>query len=137
MEHHRQMRTQSAVSSAATCVLPRMLASEMSVADLANRLPDIPTLRRWLQSLAVLDATVCKRPDLRYFAFDATWSETEQIASMSNGSGDEYAIVFGPVGAYVRGFDHESEMSPWARTPMAIAPGLIDEMPLAFREYIE
>jgi hypothetical protein len=109
----------------------------MSVADLADRLPNIPTLRRWSQSLAVLDATLCKRPDLRYFAFDATWSETEQMASMSNGSGDDYAIVFGPAGACVRGFDHESEMSPWARTPMTIAPGLIDEMPPAFREYIE
>lgn len=35
---------------------------------------------------------------------------------MRNGSGDEYAIVFSAAGAYIRGFDHEAVMSPYAVT---------------------
>jgi len=31
---------------------------------------------------------------------------------MRNGSGDAYSIVFGPLGVIIRGFDHESPMSP-------------------------
>jgi hypothetical protein len=38
----------------------------------------------------------------------------EDLASMQNGSGDEYSIVFLDDGAaYARGFDHESPVSPW------------------------
>ncbi|MFE4802065.1 hypothetical protein ACFRFL_45945 [Streptomyces sp. NPDC056708] len=35
-------------------------------------------------------------------------ADGEEMASMRNGSGDEYSIVFSAAGAYVRGFDHET-----------------------------
>ncbi len=108
----------------------------MSVAALAARLPEIPTLKRWSQSLAVLDLVLNPTSDERYFAFDANWGESEQVASMSNGSGDEYSIVFGPAGAFVRGFDHESQLSPWAFEPVAVVAGLVDGVPPALRDQV-
>lgn len=57
------------------------------------------------------------------------------MASMRNGSGDEYAIVFSAAGAYVRGFDHESAMSPYAGD--GPWPGVVDEVPDVFRSCVE
>lgn len=108
----------------------------MSVADLAARLPAIPELWKWTQSLAVLDAILCPEHDMRYFTFDPAWSETQALAAMDNGSGDEWSIVFGAAGVYVRGFDHESDLSPWGLEPPAVLPGLIDDVPEALRELV-
>ena len=60
----------------------------------------------------------------------------EQMASMRSGSGDEYSIVFAPVGAYARGFDHESPMSPYAQSPPAVWPGVGDEVPVEFASFV-
>jgi hypothetical protein len=114
-----------------------MLAILMSIAELAGRLPQIPTLKRWSQSLAVLDLVLGATADEHYFAFDAAWDDCKQLASMSNGSGDEYSIVFGPSGAFVRGFDHESQLSPWAFEPVAVVAGLLDDVPPALRDQID
>jgi hypothetical protein len=54
---------------------------------------------------------------------------------MQNGAGDEYSIVFSPAGVYVRGFDHESPMSPYAED--GPWPGVLDEVPEVFRRYVE
>ncbi|WP_308282422.1 hypothetical protein [Streptomyces lichenis] len=55
---------------------------------------------------------------------------------MSNGSGDEYGIVFCPAGVWIRGFDHESLMSPYARDELEVWPGVLEEVPEVFREYV-
>ena len=107
----------------------------MPVTSLAARLPGIKTIHRWSQSLAVLDA-ILSPGQYRYFSFDSRWDRGEELASMRNGSGDEYSIVFAPVGAYARGFDHESEMSPYVQSPPAVWPGVIDEVPGEFHEYV-
>lgn len=105
----------------------------MTAEDLAARLPDIATVRAWSQSLAALDAVLDPDPAYRWFSFDAGWGADEQVASMRNGSGDEYSITFSPAGAYLRGFDHESLLSPFTRTPAAPYPGLLDAVPAALR----
>lgn len=108
----------------------------MTVALLAARLPAIEQVRRWSQSLAVLDAILSPDWEMRYFSFDPVWSEHEQMASMRNGSGDEYAIVFSDAGAYVRGFDHESPLSPWMQNPPQIVTGLVDALPQVFADNV-
>ncbi len=72
----------------------------MTAEDLAARLPDIATVRAWSQSLAALDAVLDPDPAYRWFSFDAGWGADEQVASMRNGSGDEYSVTFSPAGAY-------------------------------------
>ncbi|MFJ8162234.1 hypothetical protein ACIRBY_15060 [Streptomyces sp. NPDC096136] len=106
----------------------------MTVHDVAEALPDIPTLRDRCRSMAMLEAVL--NPDgERCYSFSPAWSETEEIASMRNGSGDEFDIVFSPAGAYVRGFDHESVMSPYVEdVPW---PGVVDSVPEVFRSCVE
>ncbi|WP_328291231.1 hypothetical protein OG218_00420 [Kineococcus sp. NBC_00420] len=83
------------------------------VVQLARRLPDPQELRRHCQGLAMLDAIQAEDPTDRYYSFDASWSPTEQLASMDDGSGNSWSITFTPDGAWLRGFDHESPMSPY------------------------
>ncbi|MFD9672648.1 hypothetical protein ACFWAO_12185 [Streptomyces sp. NPDC059981] len=64
----------------------------------------------------------------RYYSFNAGWADGEEMASMRNGSGDEYSIVFSAAGAYARGFDHESPMSPFGNDGEPW-PGVVDEVP--------
>ena len=108
----------------------------MPATTLAARLPDIETVRRWSRSLAVLDAILSPEWEYRYFSFDAHWAADQEMASMRNGSGDEFSIVFAPVGAFLRGFDHESEMSPYTRAQAAVWPGVVDGIPTAFDEFV-
>ncbi|MFF8387616.1 hypothetical protein ACF053_28820 [Streptomyces kanasensis] len=107
----------------------------MTVHDTAALLPPIPVLRDHCRALAMLEAILCRDPAYRRFTFDARWSATEELAAMSNGSGDDYAIVFAPAGAFVRGFDHESPMSPYVDDRPW--PGVVDEVPDVFRRYVD
>ncbi|MBC9711327.1 hypothetical protein H9Y04_01925 [Streptomyces sp. TRM66268-LWL] len=107
----------------------------MTIEDVARQLPETAVLREHCRSLAMLDAALSPEWEWRYHSFDHRWSETEVMASMRNGSGDEYAIVFSPAGAYVRGFAHESPMSPYVEDgPWS---GVLDEVPDVFRSCVE
>ncbi|WP_344221747.1 hypothetical protein [Kribbella sancticallisti] len=101
----------------------------MSVYELIARLPEIDKVRRMSRALAMLDAVLSPEPEYRYFGFDSRWSPTEETALMRNGSGDEYSIVFSPDGAIAQGFDHESPLSPWGRSPAEPWPGLFIGVP--------
>jgi hypothetical protein len=63
------------------------------------------TLERLTQSIAMLEAIVSPEWEYRYFSFNRLWDESkgERMASMRNGSGDEYFLVFGPLGAFLKG----------------------------------
>src|SRR5919109_1060982 len=89
------------------------------------------------RSLAMLDAILSPAWENRYYSFDTRWGPGEALASMRNGSGDDYAIVFSEAGAWTRVFDHESPMSPWALDPRQVWPGVVDEVPAVFRAYLE
>ncbi|MFD4657378.1 hypothetical protein ACFWP2_17340 [Kitasatospora sp. NPDC058444] len=96
--------------------------------DLLSRLPAVPDLRDRCRALAALDAILC--PDdweSRYHSFDAAWDEGEEMASMRNGQGDDWFVVFSPAGAYGRGFDHEAPN----------APELLAAVPEEFRRFAE
>lgn len=90
-------------------------------------LPDIATLRKLMQSLAMLDAVLCPEWDMRYHSFDSQWAPDEAMASLRNGSGDSWHLHFTPHGAFFKGFAHESPMAnnaPW--------PGVLDAVPPIF-----
>ncbi|MER8185243.1 hypothetical protein [Kitasatospora sp. NPDC094015] len=103
----------------------------MTVSDVALRLPSVPELRDLCRSLAMLDAILSPEWEGRYHSFDAGWAEGEELASLRNGSGDEYCVVFSAAGAVVRGFDHEAPMSPYANDAEPW-PGVLDEVPEVF-----
>ncbi|MGW3243875.1 hypothetical protein [Streptomyces sp. NPDC001070] len=108
----------------------------VTVHDVAPRLPSIAELRDHCRALAMLDAILSPEWEFRHHSFDAAWDEGEEMASMRNGSGDEYAIVFCAAGAYVRGFDHESPVSPYGSGDDEPWPGVVDEVPEAFLPYV-
>lgn len=105
----------------------------MPSAELLAALPAIDRLRELLRALAVLDAVMSEEWESRYFSFDPAWSDGEQMGSMRNGSGDDWFCWFGPPGAAIVGFDHESGMSPYRVDPPELWPGLLDGVPEAFR----
>ncbi|MET8102581.1 hypothetical protein ABZV29_40135 [Streptomyces sp. NPDC005236] len=108
----------------------------MTVYDVARRLPAIADLRDLCRSHAMLDAILSPDWESRYYSFNAAWAEGEETASMRDGSGDEYSIVFSAAGVYVRGFGHESPMSPYGRDGEPW-PGVIDDVPEVFKPFVE
>jgi hypothetical protein len=108
----------------------------VSVEEVASRLPDLPTVKAWSQSLAVLEAILEPDPRVRRFSYNAL-PEDEQVAAWQNGSGDEYSIVFTPHGAFARGFCHESPLRDFSYDPPRLWPGLLDGVPAALRDVAE
>ncbi|MGC9669529.1 hypothetical protein ACNTMW_23625 [Planosporangium sp. 12N6] len=103
----------------------------VTVHDVARVLPDIAVLRDRCRALAMLDAIMSPEWESRYYSFDSRWAPDEEMASMRNGSGDAWSIVFSPAGAFIRGFDHESPMSR-AGNDDELWPGLVDSVPDVF-----
>jgi hypothetical protein len=95
-------------------------------------LPAPDTLKSIMQSLAMLDAILEEEWQYRYFSFNAAWSCDSQMGSMRIGQGDDLFAVFDPAGCFIRGFDHESAMSPWASNPPKIWPGVLEHVPKQF-----
>jgi hypothetical protein len=99
-------------------------------------LPDIESLRRLSQSLAMLDAIMSPDWESRYYSFNSKWGEGEVMASMRDGSGDEYFILFNPHGVIVKGFAHESPMSPYATESGKPWAGVLDDAPDEFKNFL-
>lgn len=99
-------------------------------------IPDILSLKKLSQSLAVLDAIMSPDWEYRYYSFNSKWAAGEMMASMRNGCGDEYFILFNAQGAIMKGFAHESPMSPWANDSEQVWPGVLDEVPNEFAEFL-
>ncbi|MBM4360073.1 MAG: hypothetical protein FJ096_18360 [Deltaproteobacteria bacterium] len=85
-------------------------------------LPPPEALERICKGLAVLDAILCEDWELRLFSFNAEWgaSRGERMASMRNGEGDSWFIVFSGVHAFFKAYWHEHERVD----PTAIYDGL-------------
>ncbi|MDR6974485.1 hypothetical protein J2X68_001163 [Streptomyces sp. 3330] len=112
------------------------LDGHVTVYDVARRLPSIADLRDLCRLLAMLDAILSPDGEARYYSMNAHWADGEEMASMSDGSGNEYSIVFSAAGACIRGFDHESPMSPYGNDGEPW-PGVIDEVPAPFKPFVE
>jgi hypothetical protein len=92
-------------------------------------IPESDQLRRLMQSLAMLDAILCTEWEYRFYSFDAAWDSYSQFASMRDGSGDWFCIVFTPAGSLLKGFAHEAVMSPYRHDPPRLWPGIFAGMP--------
>ncbi|MFD5824155.1 hypothetical protein [Lentzea sp. NPDC060358] len=108
-----------------------------TVRDVAGRLPGIPELRALCRALAALDVVLDPGSEQRHHLYDTAWAPGQEHASKYDGAGNDYSVVFGAAGAYVRGFDHESPMSPYATDDGEPWPGVLDSVPEVFREHVE
>lgn len=74
-------------------------------------LPTIADLKLRAKALAMLDAIIAPDWEDRYYSYDQHWSAGHEMASMRNGCGDDWFILFGAFGAAIKGLDHESKIA--------------------------
>lgn len=96
-------------------------------------LADASKLKALCQSLAMLDAIISPEWESRYYSFNNRWDDKTALASMRDGSGDDYFILFVPSGVVIKGFAHEAAMSPYRVQPPQVWPGVLDALPEALR----
>jgi hypothetical protein len=84
-------------------------------------------MRKRLRTFAMLDTILA--PDARSFEWHPKWGKGEQMGAFKDGEGNFFFAWFSPKGAVVRGFDHESTMSPFQKDPPEIWPGIFDGLP--------
>lgn len=90
-------------------------------------LPHPALMKRRLRMWAMLDAVMA--PELRAFEFHPKWGKGEQVGAFKDGSGNHFFAWFSKKGAVVRGFDHESEMSPFREDPPVVWSGMWRGLP--------
>jgi hypothetical protein len=99
-------------------------------------LPDIEALKRLSQSLAMLDAIMSLDYESRCYSFNSKWGADKMMASMHKRSGDEYFILFNFYGAIIKGFTFESPMNPYATESGNPWPGVLNEVPEEFKDFL-
>jgi hypothetical protein len=94
------------------------------------KLPTPRDLERICKGIATLDAILSEDWEARYYSFNAKWNpkRKERMASMRNGSGDEWFIVFAKTCTFVKSFWHEHAPGKvkaiYAGLPEELAPQL-------------
>ena len=83
--------------------------------------PTPETLKRRMQSLAMLDALLCPDWEPRYFCFTRHWDAGEAMGSVRNGSGDELFALFTPAGCFIKECNQGRPAlgAPYAGVPLA------------------
>ena len=80
----------------------------MSVYEVIKQLPEPEAVRARSKAMAVLDAVLSPEWQWRYYSYDAQWAPGEEMASMRDGSGNDYAVVFSAAGVYAQAHSHKS-----------------------------
>ena len=114
----------------------------MTARDVAARLPDIETLRKRCLAVATLDTILSPVWEDRRFSYTADWGGHASAAEIRDHSGNDCFIVFTTDGVFIKGFDHESPMSPYRRADTSdgsspiLWPGLVDGLPTVFTQFL-
>jgi hypothetical protein len=105
--------------------------SMISTLDLSS-MPDIESLRNQMQRMAALEAVFSVQYGEPTFTFHPQWTRSQQMGAIKNGSGDELFAHFLTRGCFIKGFAHESEMTPYKKNPPQLWPGLLTAVPKEF-----
>lgn len=102
----------------------------MKVARNSN-LPNITTLKGILISQSALDIIMNKEEDswLRVSSYYKNYIDGVDFGKIYNGAGDHMNILFSRNGVIIKGFDHESILSPYCNEENEIAKGIYDNVP--------
>ena len=97
-------------------------------------LPAIPELISRAKALATLDLILSPEWQYRYYSFNTTWSPSEQVASMRDGCGDEWWLVFHSNGwAALKGLAHASEA--WSKMRNQLSTAIQATIPPSLAEF--
>lgn len=108
----------------------------MTAQEVAAALPDIDTLHRRCQAVAILDAILSPEWEDRYYSHTVAWGDGAEATEIRDGSGNDCFIVYTPDGAFIRGLDHESPMAPGRGRPPELWPGLVEDVPDVFADLV-
>ncbi|MBT9581735.1 hypothetical protein IV102_00200 [bacterium] len=84
------------------------------------QLPDPESLERLCRSLAMLDAILMPDWEYRYYSFNSSWGSGQRMASMRNGQGDSWFILWRDPYVFLKGFDHESSCRSLSQPDAAV-----------------
>ncbi|MGL4695430.1 hypothetical protein [Enterococcus larvae] len=86
-------------------------------------------LKKAFLSWAAVDILLEEEYAYRIYEWIPKWTDELSFGKIDNGSGDELVAVFGPEDCIVKGFDHESALSPYAQEEYKIYAGIYDQTP--------
>lgn len=94
---------------------------------------------RWgLKASAIIDTLLCSNPLIRYHTFLENRFPGVDVGILDHGSGDRmYCILDATNGSLIKGFDHQSSMSPHAQQTFQTWPGIFEESPAELLGYLE
>lgn len=94
-------------------------------------LPAPDVLKELLRTQAALDIILVESQEdyLRLHHFHPNFLEATDLVKIDNGAGDHMYILFHEEGAVMKGFDHESALSPYANEEETVAPGIYEDVP--------
>jgi len=98
-----------------------------------EKLPGIEDLRRLTKSLAMLDAILSPDWEYRFYSYNAKWGPGEEMASMRNGCGDDWFLLFDGNGAALKGCVHEYPLAD----DRAFAALIQEVVPPAFSSFLK
>jgi hypothetical protein len=94
---------------------------------------------RWgLIAASILDTLLSSSPDTRYHTYLPNQFPGVDLGILDRGTGDKFLCFFdNRHGCMLKGFDHESSMSPHASPEFRVWPGLLDEVPSGLLALLE
>lgn len=99
-------------------------------------LPDITALVRRTQALAALDLILSPEWESRYYSFNTAWAPGQQMASMRDGCGGEWWLLFHADGwAALKGLEPDSEA--WAEGGVELSAALRSAIPSICAEFAD
>ncbi|GIP22239.1 hypothetical protein [Paenibacillus sp. J22TS3] len=102
-----------------------------------EQLPEPESLKKLMIAQAALNTILCETEWLRYHSFVQEWDEGVCMAKIHNGAGDHLIMLFSAIGSIMKGFDHESQLSPHAQDEYEVWPGIYDDVPSGLLSLLE
>lgn len=102
-------------------------------------LPNTKRLKEILLCQSALDIIMNdERKDwLRLSNFYKNYFDGIDMVKIDNGAGDNMYILFSKDGVIIKGFDHESMLSPYANDDEEIAEGIYDSVPIELLQLLK
>jgi hypothetical protein len=82
-----------------------------------------------LRAAATVEAMLTGEDWLRRYHYTKDFHQGVDLATFSNGGGDDMSVLSSVDGVIIKGFDHESEVSPYCRDDHSPWPGIFDGVP--------
>lgn len=104
-----------------------------------TKLPNPERLKEILLSQSSLDIIMNDEEDawLRLSSFYKNYFDGIDMVKIDNGAGDNMYILFSKDGVIIKGFDHESILSPYGNDEEKIAKGIYDSVPIELMELLK